>query len=115
MKHVIIAFLLIVAGCATHSDKLVEELESWNGNREAWVVRKLGPAESQYQLRQPIPDIGEFQGVQERIRNEYPGYLGEVRRMSWKKENENVLVFLVNHKGSWVVLDAVRYKEGVVF
>jgi hypothetical protein len=115
MRHAIIAFLLVVVGCATHNDKLVDELESWNGKSEAWVTRKLGSTQSQSQLRQPIPDIGEFQGVQERIKNDYLGYSGEVRWMSWKKKDENVSVFLVNHEGGWVVLDALSWKEGVVF
>src|SRR4051812_35621938 len=98
MKIIFAAFLILLSGCVTHNSKLVDELESWNGKSETWVIKRLGPALSQNQLRQPIPDIGEFQGVQQRILKECPEYSGEVRRMSWKKEDVIFLVFLINHE-----------------
>ena len=115
MKIFLPLTLLLLAGCASKLEWPVDELEAWNGKSERWIMRKLGAPDEENVVPQPIPDIGHFQGVQRRLEKEYPGYSGEVRRLSWKKKDENFLAFVVFRKDQWLVLDAVKWKDGVEF
>ena len=115
MKTVVLLVVLALSGCASRIEWPVDELERWNGKSEAWVIQTLGSPLSREQINQPIQDIGQFQGVQKRIEKEYPGYSGQVRRMNWKKRHDNYLVLLIDRGGSWIVLDAVKWKDGVEF
>jgi hypothetical protein len=117
MKTLIIVSLLALAGCAGQKsiEWPVDELEAWNGEGESWVIRKLGKPEQSRELSQPVPDIGHFQGIQRRIAERFAGYAGTVRQLNWKKKEDNFLVLVVKPKDVWVVLDAVRWKDGVEF
>jgi hypothetical protein len=117
MKPLLIVSLLAFAGCAgpKYLDWPVDELEAWNGEGEAWVVRKLGKPEQSRELAQPVPDIGHLHGVQRRITERFPEYSGIIRQLTWKKKEDNFLVLLVKSKDAWVVLDAVKWKDGVEF
>ena len=117
MKSLLLVLVLALVGCAgpKYIEWPVDELEAWNGQSESWVERKLGKPEQSRELAQPVPDIGHLQAVQKRVTEHYPEYRGVVRQLSWKKSEDNFLVLLVRPKDSWVVLDAVRWKDGVEF
>jgi len=115
MKLLLLATLLLLAACASELEWPVDELEAWNGKSEHWVTRQLGPPDEENVVPQPIPDIGHFQGIQRRLEKEYPGYHREVRRLGWKKKDENFLAFMVIRRNEWVILDAVKWKDGVEF
>lgn len=94
---------------------VVTEPAGWRGRDEAWIEKQLGLPQWRHAIRQPVPDIGVFEGVQSRLEKAYPGYSKEIRSLIWKKGPRSFQVFLVQPADSWVVLDAVSWQEGVEF
>jgi hypothetical protein len=110
-----IARLLLVFALAGCAEEPVEFLVSWRGKDEAWVVAKLGLPTSHRELTQPLPNIGISEGMQARLQEEYPGYVAVVRELRWKDGKRNFRALLVDSQGRWVILDALRWNEGIEF
>jgi hypothetical protein len=63
----------------------VAEIDKWAGKDEQWLMRELGDPQWQHTIDLPVPHIGVFQSVQDKIESKYAGYRGRVRSMVWQK------------------------------
>ena len=115
MKRQLTAFLLIIlAGCVT-PQKSVDELESWDRKTEAWLIDKLGKPKLEESESANVPDLGTGQGVADKIQKLQPGYTNGVRHFQWYSSPWYYDAYLVNITGTWIVVDAVKWRKDVQF
>ena len=108
--HLVVLVGAFLAGCAS-----VNELTTWDGRTEHWLLGRLGKPDLEEGIGANVPDIGTGQTVAVKIQERFPGYTYTVRHMQWYSWTYYTDAYLVKDNGKWIVIDAVKWHKDVRF
>lgn len=95
-----------------------EKLINLSGKTESELVENFGTeTRSNIIILSTNNPLGEkYVTIYNTYRPEKPETNGiEIKELEWKKGNYTICVFLHKQNGTWTVLDAFKYKDGVQF